>query len=99
MSPFSNLYKLEKTCTIPKLSLQTLENYSFPLLKENISNIKTKTYTLINFNSSISVGDIVGKIELYNKETLLCSVNIVLENKLIHNNWFFYFKKILSYYK
>lgn len=99
LSYFNRVYKLEKTCTIPKLSLELLENYDFPLLKGNISNINTKIYTFTNFNPSIHTGNIVGKIELYNKETLLCSANITLENKLIPNNWIFYFKKILSFYK
>lgn len=99
ISYFNNIYKLEKTCTIPKLSLETLENYDFPLLKEDASNLNTKIYTLTNFNSLIQSGDIVGKIEIYNKENLLCSTNIYLENQLIPNNWIFYFKKILSFYK
>lgn len=99
LSYFNRIYKLEKTCTIPKLSLELLENYDFPLLKEDTSNINTKIYTFTNFNSSILTGNIVGKIEVYNKETLLCSANITLENELIPNNYIFYFKKILSYYK
>lgn len=99
LSYFNRVYKLEKTCTVPKLSLELLENYDFPLLKEDISNINTKIYTHTNFNSSIHSGNIVGKVELYNKETLLCSANITLENELIPNNWSFYFKKILSSFK
>ncbi len=99
LSYFNKIYKLEKTCTIPVLSLEPLENYDFPLLRENFSNINTKIYTLTNFNSSLIAGNIVGKIEVYNEETLLCSSNITLENKLIPNNWIFYFEKILSFYK
>lgn len=99
LSCFNRIYKLEKTCTVPKLSLELLGNYDFPLLKEDVSNINTKIYTLTNFNSSLLAGNIVGKIELYNKETLLCSANIILENELLPNNWCFYFKKILSFYK
>ena len=96
---FSNLYKLEKTSTIPSILLERLDNYQFPLLKEELPNIKTKIYTITNFNSSISAGNVVGKIEVYNQETLLCSTNIILENRLIPNNWMFYFSKILSNYK
>lgn len=99
LSYFNRIYELEKTCTIPKLSLEALESYDFPLLKEDISNLNTKIYTIKNFNSSMHTKNIVGKIEIYNKETLLCSTNITLENKLIPNNWIFYFKKILSFYK
>lgn len=99
LSYFNNIYKLEKTCTIPKLFLETIENYEYPLLPSDISNLKTKIYTLTNFNSSVSAGNIIGKIEVYNNESLLCCANIILENQLISNNWLFYFKKILSYYK
>jgi D-alanyl-D-alanine carboxypeptidase (penicillin-binding protein 5/6) len=99
ISYFNQNYKLEKTSTIPKLSLQKLENYNFPLLKNNISNINTKIYTTTNFNSNVSVGNIVGRIDIYCKNTLLCSSNITLENQLIPNNWLFYLKKTLSVYK
>lgn len=99
LSYFNKYYKLEKTCTIPKLSLEKLENYYFPIQKNNFSDLNTKIYTLTTFNSSISKGNVIGKIEIYNKENLLCSTNILLENELIPNNWYFYVKKIFSYYK
>ena len=99
ISYFNKYYKLEKTCTIPKLSLEKLENYYFPIQKNNFSDLNTKIYTLTTFNSSISKGNVIGKIEIYNKENLLCSTNILLENELIPNNWYFYVKKFFSYYK
>ena len=99
ISYFNKIYKLEKTCTIPKLSLEPLENYDFPILKADISNINTKIYTLTTFNSSMHAGNIIGKLEVYNNENLLCRANIILENELISNNWIFYFEKILCSFK
>lgn len=98
-SYFNKTYKLEKTCTIPQLSLEKIENYSFPILKGDSNKIKTKIYTITTFNPFISLGNIVGKIEVYYKENLLCYVNVFLENKLMANTWDFYFRKILSFYK
>ena len=99
LSFFNKYYKLEKTCTIPNLSVEKLENYNFPILKDNIYNLNAKIYALTTFNPFIPKGNVIGKIEIYNKENLLCFVNITLDNELIANNWIFYFKKILSYYK
>ena len=96
---FNKIYKLEKTTTVPKLNLEKIENYDFPLLEKEIKNLKTKIYTINSFNTSISPQSIIGKIEVYNDCNLLCSVNIILENNLIPNNWTFYFKKIFSRYK
>lgn len=99
LSCFNKIYNLEKTCTTPILKLERLDNYDFALCNTDISNLNTKIYTQTNFNSSIFPKNTVGKIYLYNNETLLCSVNIFLENTLIPNDWRFYFKQFLSYYK
>ena len=99
LSYFNTTYNLEKTSTVPILKLEKLDNYEFPLCDSDISSLNTKIYTKTNFNSSISPGNTVGKLYLYNNETLLCSSNIFLENKLIPNNWLFYFKQFLSFYK
>lgn len=99
ISYFNKSYKLEKTCTVPILKLENLDNYEFPILDGDITNLNTKIYTITNFNSSVTAGNTVGKIYLYNKEKLLCSVNIILENNLTPNNWIFYFRKFISTYK
>lgn len=96
---FNNIYHLTKTTSIPTLRLENLDNYNFPLFQGNIENLHTKIYSLTNFNAKIYPGNIVGKISLYSNETLLCSANILLENKIIPNTWLFYFKKLLSIYK
>lgn len=99
LSYFNNSYKLEKTCTVPKLILESLESYEFPLLESEINTLNTKIYTITSFDSFVLPQTVVGKIELYIKNHLLCSVNILLDNYLVPNNWNFYFKKILSNYK
>lgn len=96
---FNNTYHLEKTSSVPILKLENLDNYEFPLLENDISNLNTKIYTITNYNSKILPGTIVGKLCLYNNDKLLCSNNILLENELVPNNWIFYFNKIISNYK
>ena len=99
MSFFNKNYKLEKTCTMPKLILEHLENYEFPLLESEINTLNTKIYTITSFNSFVLPQSTIGKLELYKEDHLLCSINILLDNYLVPNNWDFYFKKILLNYK
>lgn len=96
---FNNLYYLEKTTSVPILKLENIENYKFPFLKNDISNLKTNIYTITNFNSKVLPGNVVGKLQVFNNENLICNINILLENELIPNNWMFYFKEFFSIYK
>lgn len=96
---FNKIYILEKTTSTPNLKLENIENYNFPLLKNDINNLRTNIYINKNFSPKLPSKTIVGKVHLFKNETLLCSVNIVLENKLFPNNSFFYFKKFLYNYK
>lgn len=99
ISYFNKIITLEKTITTPILKLETLENYDFPLSTNEALKLHTKIYTLDTFNPDILPGSIVGTLHLYNDKTLLCQVNILLENKLIRNDWKYYFQTIFSSYK
>lgn len=94
ISYFENNYYLEKTTTSPILKLENLDNYLFPL--SNDINLKTKIYINNKFNYNMKEGSKVGTLYLYNKDNLLCSNNIIIQNKLIRNDWKYYFIKILK---
>ncbi len=98
-SHFNKIYNIKKTCSVPILKLEYLENHEYPLLKNETNNLHSKIYTITSFTPHIPSKSIVGTLELYNKNSLLCTTNIVLDNYLIPNNWYFYFKKLFSYYK
>ena len=96
---FNNQYYLKKTTSVPILKLENIENYKFPILKNDVSNLKTKIYTITNFSSQVLPGNVVGRLQVFDNENLICNINILLENKLIPNNWLFYFKEFFSIYK
>ncbi len=96
LSYFNNTYSLEKTTTIPILRLEKLENYEYPLSTNDVVKLNTKIYTIRTFHSDIDQNSKVGVLHLYNGDELFCSANIYLENKIIKNNWQYYFKYILS---
>ena len=87
---------LEKTNTLPILKLNSINNYDFPFLKNSSLKLNTKIYTLNTFSPSISPNSVVGKLYVYDNDKLLCSLDIILENSLIKNNWQYYFKEILK---
>ena len=96
---FKETYISEKTNNIPILELDNLTNYDFPLSDTECLKLHTQIYTIESFNSDIKPGTIVGKLYLYRDNDILCSIDILLKNKLSKNNWKYYFLKILSLYK
>ena len=86
---------LEKTITTPILKLGTLENTKYPLSVNDVVKLNTKIYTFQSFNFEIPAQSKVGVLHLYKDNTLLCNVDIFLENNLIKNDWKYYFKNIL----
>lgn len=86
---------LEKTTTCPILKLKELDNYEFPLSNNSALDLSTKIYTLTSFSPSIKKDSKIGTLELFNGDKLLCTSDIILDNELIKNNWFYYFNLIL----
>ncbi len=86
---------LEKTTTTPILKLGNLNNYNFPLSNSSALELNTKIYTLNSFSPSIKKDSKIGTLELYNDDKLLCSVDILLDNELIKNNFWYYFNLII----
>ena len=87
---------LEKTTTLPILTLTKLDNYDFPL-KENSSNaLQIKFYTLNKVSSQLEAKSKIGSLAVYYENQLLCSLNILLENELLQNSWHYYFVNILK---
>lgn len=94
---FNNHVSLEKTTTIPKLKLEHLENYDFPLATNGNIKLYTKIYTIDKFSPNILVNSKVGTLFLYNNNNIICKVDIILENTLNKNPWYYYFKNILKF--
>lgn len=90
---------LEKTTDIPKFKLEVLDNYDFPLKTNGEIKFNTKIYTIKNFSYKLSSGDVVGKLDLYNNNELLCEIKIFLDNDLDKSSSKFYFKKIWEVFK
>lgn len=95
---FNSICLLEKTTTTPILKLGTLENYEYPLSSSEAVKLSTKIYTFNSFNSDIEQNSKIGILQLYNGNKVVCHIDIYLENKLIRNNWKYYFKNILCDY-
>lgn len=87
---------LEKTTIIPKLKLQKLDNYDFPLKTNGDVKLHTKIYMINKFSPNILTNSKVGTLQLYNNNELLCKTDIILENTLNKNSWSYYFHNILK---
>lgn len=95
---FKKNISLEKTTELPILELAQLNNYKFPLTKEEILKLNTKIFTIEKFSSRNSKNTKIGYLNLYANEELLYSLDITLKNDLKANTWQFYFKYIIKNY-
>lgn len=87
---------LYKTQTQPIISLAKEKNFIFPL-KNNTSNLlSAKFYNINKFSSKINPNNKIGCITIYYDDKILTSVDIILSNNLIKNNWKYYFVEILK---
>lgn len=91
-------FKLEKTTDYPVLELSKINNYTYPLSKEDILHLNTKIYTISTFSPQLLKNSKVGYITLYTKDKILFSLDIILTNTLNSNSWQYYFKNIIKNY-
>lgn len=100
---YQNFYQkninLYKTTTIPNIALSQIENYDFPLKLNSANNLNAKFYTLNEVSANLKPHDKIGCMTIYYENKILCSMDIVLTNKLSHNSWHYYFHKILKEFK
>ena len=95
---FENQIILEKTLDIPDINISSTQNYEFPFRKKDIQNLSTKIYTITKFSSNITKGEKVGILTLYNKDTPIYSIDIILSNTLTPNSLKYYYTYILKNY-
>ena len=90
---------LEKTSDIPDINiLQSTKNYELPLKSKDLQNLSTKIYTITKFSSDIKKDEKIGVLTLYNKDTPLYSLDIILANTLKSNSLKYYYTYILKNY-
>lgn len=93
---FYNNLILEKTTDKPLLKLSVLNNYRFPLKRNDIPYLRTKVYTIQKFSPKNLENAKIGYISLYNNDTILYSLDIIQTNNLSTNTPLFYFKYLLK---
>ena len=93
---YKNNVSLYKTISSPEINLLKRDSYIFPLKKSNPETLSTKFYSLNTLSSSNEKNSKIGCLSVFYEDKILCSQDIILENTLIKNNWYFYFGKILK---
>lgn len=96
---FKNNVNLEKTTDTPKLKLQKLSNYDFPLQTNGSVKLTSKIYTIDKFSPNISSNSKIGTFYLYNNSDIICEIDILLEEPLNRISWDYYFINILKLFK
>ena len=85
---------LNKTSTVPIIKLSMPESCDFPLQTNTSNLLSTKFYTLNSLSADVTQNAKIGIMNVYYDNKILCSLDILLENKLKRNSWLYYFEKI-----
>ncbi len=88
---FNENYNLQKSKNEPILDIEYLDNYEFPLKNDSSFIISTKIYFSKNLSSNSTVYSTIGRIDIYNNNDFVCSLNIILENNILPKKSFDYF--------
>ncbi len=90
---------LNKTIDVPNITLSHLNNYVFPLKLNSENDLKVKFYSLNELSSLLKPQEKIGCMTIFYQDKILCSMDILLTNKLLQNSWHYYFQRILKEFK
>lgn len=98
---FKNSQTIELLKSKSDISLDYIrgKTYVYPILKNNISNLKTSIYCLSILNSPIKSGTKIGKIRLISENKILYELDIILKTDIEELTWKDYFKNFIIQYK
>lgn len=94
---FAKNVNLYKTITKPEIEICETENFKFPLKTDDIQTLNSKFYCINKLSSSVEQNSKIGNLQICYNDKILCSYDVVLKNKLIKNNWWYYFKMICNF--
>ena len=94
---FLNTIYLEKTNDKPIIKLDSNYPKFIPIQTNEKNLLEAKIYMPNKLSYTINIDKPIGKLYLYNNNSLILDINIYLEKKLRKNTWKYYFKKIFSY--
>jgi len=89
---------LEKTIDSPIIKISEVPNYTFPLQKNSIMDLKTKTFTFSKLHGTSLKDTKIGYLTMYYKGRILYSLDISLDNTISRNTWQYYFKSVFKDY-
>lgn len=83
---------------IPQIKIEDTQIEEIPILKQDKANIRVELEIIDSIKAPVNSGEVVGKIEIKNKEEVVLSTNIVVENGVDKKNIWDYLKELLSNY-
>ena len=90
---------LKKSDSDLKIKFIERENYTFPINKNKILNLKTSIYCISVMEAPVLAGTKIGIIRFMCEDNILYEMDIVLEGNIEKLKWKDYFYKFLLDYK
>ena len=93
---FLNNVFIKKSTAEPTLELGELSNTTFPLLKNELSNLEIETYSLNNLIAPINENTKVGFLTIKIDGEILKKVDNIVKNKIEKKNFKIYYQELLK---
>lgn len=93
---FLNTVSIKKATAEPILELESFSSSTFPLLKNEISNIKVETYFINTLHAPINDKEKIGFLTIKLDDEILKKLDIFVKNKIEKKNFKIYYQELLK---
>jgi D-alanyl-D-alanine carboxypeptidase (penicillin-binding protein 5/6) len=95
---FEENVKYEKIANKAEIELKSMENTIYPILKNKISKITSKSFLMLKISNNMQKNTKIGIVQIYVDSKLLVGYDIILSNAIVKKDAKYYISDILKNY-
>lgn len=95
---FEENVKYEKIANKAEIELKSMENTIYPILKNKISKITSKSFLILKISNNMQKNTKIGIVQIYVDSKLLVGYDIILSNAIVKKDAKYYISDILKNY-
>lgn len=95
---FEENVKYEKIANKAEIELMSMENTIYPILKNKISKITSKSFLMLKISNNMQKNTKIGIVQIYVDSKLLVGYDIILSNAIVKKDAKYYISDILKNY-
>ena len=95
---FEENVKYEKIANKAEIELKSMENTIYPILKNKISQITSKSFLMLKISNNMQKNTKIGIVQIYVDSKLLVGYDIILSNAIVKKDAKYYISDIFKNY-